>query len=78
MSTHAKALQALRNHPRDSRIEQLETLARHHGLKVCKPDGSHVVFQKDGCPLEVSVPAHRPIKPVYITQFIALIDWRKR
>ncbi len=76
MSKHEKALQALRTNPRDWRIEQLEALAHHLGLKVRKPGGSHVVFQKDDCPLEVSVPAHRPIKPVYIAQFLALIDWK--
>lgn len=76
MSKQDKSLQALRVNPRDWRIEQLEALARHLGLKVRKPGGSHVVFQKDDCPLEVSVPAHRPIKPVYIAQFLALIDWK--
>ncbi len=76
MSQHEKTLLAMRSNPRDWRIEALESVARHLGITVRKSGGSHVIFQKSGCPLEVSVPAHRPIKPIYVTQFIAMIDWR--
>lgn len=74
MSTAEKLLARMRNRALDWQIGQLETVARHFGLKVRKPGGSHVIFQKDGCVLEVSVPAHKPIKPVYIRQFLSLID----
>ena len=40
---------------------------RYHG-------GSHVIFSAPGVREIVSVPAKRPIKPVYIKQFLALID----
>ena len=36
--------------------------------------GSHVIFSAPGVREIVSVPARRPIKPVYIRQFLALID----
>ena len=36
--------------------------------------GSHVIFSAPGVREIVSVPAKRPIKPVYIKQFVALID----
>lgn len=75
MSKYDKTLQAMRNNPRDWRMDQLEAVAAHLNLKIRKPGGSHVIFQKDGCPLEVSVPARRPIKPVYVTQFVEMIDW---
>ena len=68
----------MRANPRDWRIEQLVAVAVKFGLKVRRPRGSHVIFQKDGCPIEVSVPAHKLIKPVYVTQFVALIDWRSQ
>lgn len=74
MSTAEKLLARMRNHPRDWQIGELETVARRYGLKIRKPGGSHVIFQKDGCVLEVSVPAHKPIKPVYIRQFLSLVD----
>ena len=47
--------------------------AAHAGLKVRKNGGSHVVIQRDGCPLEVCVPARKPIKAVYVLQLLALI-----
>lgn len=65
----------MRNNPRDWRIEQIEAMARHAGLKVRKSGGSHVVFQRDGCPIEVTVPARKPIKAVYVMQFLEVIDW---
>ncbi|MBS3934731.1 MAG: type II toxin-antitoxin system HicA family toxin [Sulfuritalea sp.] len=36
--------------------------------------GSHHVFSHDTVTDIVSVPAHRPIKPVYVRQFVALVD----
>lgn len=77
VSTSQKTLARMRHNPRDWRIEQLEAVAAQVGLTTRKQGGSHVVFQKSGCPLEVSVPAHRPIKPVYVTHFLALVDWRQ-
>jgi hypothetical protein len=36
--------------------------------------GSHVIFSASHVREIVSVPAKRPIKPVYIKKFLALID----
>jgi hypothetical protein len=74
MTQADKILERMRNNPRDWRIESLEAVAKRFGIAVRKPPGSHVVFQHDASLLEVSVPARRPIKPVYIKQFLALID----
>ena len=70
-----KSIAAMRNNPRDWRMEQIESLASHAGMKMLKNGGSHVVFQRDGRPLEVCVPARKPIKAIYVLQFLALIDW---
>lgn len=75
MSKHSKTLQAMRDHALDWRIEDLELVAKHHDITVREPAGSHVAFMKDRCPLVVTVPAKRPIKPVYLRQFVELIDW---
>ena len=75
MGKHEKTIAAMRNNPRDRRIEQIEAVAGHIGVKVRKPGGSHVVFQREGCPLAVSVPARKPIKALYVVMFLALIDW---
>ena len=74
MSKADKTLDKMRTNPRDWRIDDLESIAKRHGLTVRKPSGSHVIFQKSGYPLEVSRPAHKPIKPVYVRRLIELID----
>ncbi len=74
MAKADKTLDQMRANPRDWRIEDLEAAARRLGLMVRKPGGSHVIFQKSGCSLEVSVPARKPIKPVYVRRLIDLID----
>ena len=74
MTKADKTLDQMRANPRDWRIEDLEAAARRLGLMVRKPGGSHVIFQKSGCSLEVSVPARTPIKPVYVRRLIDLID----
>jgi hypothetical protein len=58
------------------RIEDLQELAEEHGVEWRRPGrgGSHVIFGASGVREIVSVPAKRPIKPVYIKHFLALID----
>jgi len=36
--------------------------------------GSHHLFGFPNVEMDVTVPAHRPIKPVYIRQFLLLVD----
>ena len=69
-----KTLDRMRANPRDWRIGRLEAVAAAHGVNVRKPGGSHVVFEHPAVSEAVSVPARRPIKPVYIRRFVALID----
>ena len=58
------------------RIDELQSVAEENGVGWRKPGhgGSHVIFIASGVREIVSVPAKRPIKPVYIRQFLALID----
>jgi len=74
MSRATKTLEEMRRNPRDWRIGTLESVAAAFGVQVRKPGGSHVVFEHQGATELVSVPARRPIKPVYIRQFLRLID----
>lgn len=74
MSKAAKLLERMRANPRGWRIESLETIARRRGLQVRKTGGSHFVFLHPDSEIAVSVPFNRPLKPVYIAQFLALID----
>jgi hypothetical protein len=63
----------MRNNPRDWTIGDLEALAKRHGLDWRQPGTSHVTFfsAKGG---RLTVPAHKPIKPIYVERFVALLD----
>lgn len=73
MGSIIKIVKKMRENPRDWRIEQLETVANHYGINIRKAKGSHVVFDHPKWVELLCVPAHRPIKPVYIKQFLSLI-----
>jgi predicted RNA binding protein YcfA (HicA-like mRNA interferase family) len=72
MSKSAKLLAAMEANPRDWTIDQVETVARAYGLRVHRPGGSHCIIRHTNGK-KVSVPAHRPIKPIYIRQFVRLV-----
>jgi predicted RNA binding protein YcfA (HicA-like mRNA interferase family) len=74
MTKADKLLARMRTNPRGWRIEQLESLAQRFGIQVRKTGGSHFVFLHPDCELAVTVPFKRPIKPVYIQQFLALLE----
>ena len=64
----------MRNNPRDWQIGQLLTVAKKLAVECRSQGGSHHVFSHPAVAAIVSVPAHRPIKPAYVRQFVALID----
>ena len=65
----------MRENPKgDWRIEHLETVAATLGMTVRKSGGSHAVFSHPATAVRLTVPARRPIKPVYIRHFIEMID----
>lgn len=74
MSKAEKLLAKMRSNPRDWRMEELETVANRFGVDVRKTGGSHFVFMHPNSDLAITVPFKRPIKAVYVTQFLALLD----
>lgn len=74
MNKRAKLLEAMRNNPRDWRIDDLITVARQFGIECRNHGGSHHVFSYPGVDADLSVPAHRPVKPIYVRQFLLLLD----
>ena len=74
MTQADKLLEKMRRNPRDWRIADFEVLAIRFGLKVRKGGGSHAVFFHEGTGRALSVPARKPIKPVYAQAFVALLD----
>lgn len=73
MNTAAKLLAAMRRNPRDWQITDLQAVARQNGLDWRHQKSCHCVFTRDDG-RTLSVPAHRPIKPVYIRKFVEMID----
>ena len=71
-----KTLQKMRANRMGWRIEELQAVAEEHFVEWRRPGrgGSHVIFSAPGVREIVSTPAKRPIKPVYIKQFVALVD----
>ena len=73
MNTATKLLIAMRRNPLDWQIAQLQTVARQHGVDWRHDKSSHCVFVRSD-ERTLSVPAHRPIKPIYIRKFIELME----
>ncbi len=74
MTRAGKTLEDMRANPRDWRIASLEAVALAHGANARKPGGSHVVFEHPALAEALTVPARRPIKPVYVRRFVQWID----
>lgn len=68
------AVNAMRQNPNDWAMAKLLTVAKQHGMEVRSTGGSHHVFSHSSVKDPLSVPAHRPIKAIYIKRFVALID----
>ena len=67
-----KILSRMRNNPRDWRIEDLKVLANHHGINHDQT-GSHVTFRHPAVG-RLTVPADRPIQPIYVRKFVQFVD----
>lgn len=63
----------MKANPRDWRIEELKSVADGFGLIWRQPGGSHVIFRHPRGAM-LSVPARRPIKPVYVRKFVRLVE----
>ena len=76
VSAAGETLRKMRGNQAGWRIEDLQAIADGNGVEWRRPGrgGSHVIFSAPRVREIVSVPAKRPIKPVYIRQFLALID----
>ncbi|MGD9107862.1 MAG: type II toxin-antitoxin system HicA family toxin [Gammaproteobacteria bacterium] len=69
-----KTLEKMRHNPKNWRIQEIENIARKHGINVRKGKGSHVVLEHPDWIELLTIPAHRPIKPVYVRKLIRLIE----
>ncbi|MBF0172236.1 MAG: hypothetical protein HQL83_02195 [Magnetococcales bacterium] len=74
MTRYEKMISRMRNNPFGNwQIDTLKAIAARRGIEAIHEGSSHVVFRTpDG--RQISVPAHRPIKAVYIKTFLELLE----
>jgi hypothetical protein len=73
VSKAEKQLERLRRNPQgDWTIEDLKRVAEQFNVRFREGKGSHLVFEFPGG-IGLTVPRHRPVKPVYIRRFCELI-----
>ncbi len=78
MAKRDKLLEKMRNNPRgDFNITQIKKLADYYNVQYRQPGTSHVTFYHKEIDLILTVPAHKPIKPIYIKKFVNFIDFAK-
>jgi len=63
----------MKANPLDWRIESLMSVGEAFGLVYRQPGESHVIFRHSNGGM-LSVPAGRPIKPVYVRKFVRLVE----
>jgi hypothetical protein len=74
INTATKLLQAMRNNPRDWSMDQVLSVAQRYDIEARNNGGSHHVLSHPTLSEALTVPAHRPIKPIYIKRLLQLID----
>lgn len=72
MSNARKILAKMRRNPRDWRIEDLKSVAQIVNVSFVYHGTSHVVFRHEVAS-RLSVPAHKPIKLLYVKMFVEFI-----
>ena len=71
----AVLLEEMRRNPAgDWRISDIETLCRNYGVNFRFGKGSHATVQHPAPREILTIPARRPIKPVYIRKLVRYID----
>ena len=65
----------MRSNPRDWRIEDVGSVCRAYAVLCTAPrKGSHYKVKHGSIDTILTIPAHRPIKPVYIRDLVSFID----
>ena len=75
MTAGDKLLDRMRRHPQDGRIEDVVAVCRAHGVDgTALHEGSHYKVKHVSIIDILTIPAHRPIKPVYVRDLVRFID----
>lgn len=73
MSKIEKILAKMRNTHQNWHIEDVKIIANRFAIEYRQPGTSHVTFRTIAGE-KLTIPAHKPIKPIYIKKFMVLID----
>jgi predicted RNA binding protein YcfA (HicA-like mRNA interferase family) len=74
MTSSHKALQKIRQNPKNVRFEEIDALLRSFGFEK-RQKGSHAVFTRADLQLAITIPYRKPfILPVYVKQILKLLD----
>ena len=75
MARGEKQLERMRQNPRDWRIEDVRAVCAAFGVACTAPrKGSHYKVKHHGQAEVLTIPARRPIKPLYIADLVSFID----
>jgi hypothetical protein len=75
MARGEKLLERMRANPRDWRIEDVSAVCAAIGVACTAPrKGSHYKVKHESQADVLTIPARRPIKPVYIADLVRFID----
>lgn len=75
MARAEKLFAAMRDNPRDWRIEDIVAVCAVFGIACTPPrKGSHYKVKHERMTDILTIPAHRPIKPVYIRELVRFIE----
>ena len=66
-------IRRMRNNPRGWSIADLKALATRFGIDWRQPGTSHVTFSYPGTQ-PLTVPARKPVKPIYVARFLELLE----
>lgn len=75
MARGEKLLERMRANPRDWRIEDVERLCAAFGVSCTPPrKGSHYKVKHASQEEILTIPAHRPVKQVYVVDLVRFIE----
>ena len=74
MNKFAKILESLKNNPKgDWKIDDIKAIATKYNVEYRQPGTSHVTFRGSNGH-RLTIPAHNPIKAIYIKLFVDFIE----
>ncbi len=75
MARGEKLIEKMRANPRDWRIEDVKAVCAAFGVACTAPrKGSHYKVKHESQREVLTVPAHRPIKPVYVRELVRFLE----